>query len=458
MAQINGVCSTCSAPTHTVFDLATGTRDSVVIGADLVVTEPCFVRDTITFLNTGRLIFAPTGRGKEARYHESYSVICRKLVIIGGGKPGDAAPCDDGAGGSLYTGKNVITWRDRLHRAPGGPAEPQAAGGTSFDPNVWQDQGQGSDGQDGGDGANGNEGIAGQSGLDAPRTLNIVALEVVIGANDHLVVDWHGQSGGNGGAGQRGGDGGRGMGGRDGVVDESWTGDSCGSQPGDGGNAGDGGSGGKGGKGGNGGKGGEIWVMSTPANVGVSGPFMSSGFHFVYSGPNHGDGGDGGKGGKGATQGGHKGKQSGPCGQEAENGNPGQPGPLDPTVDGGPGGAGSDGASGSRHFEAIEPPKTETCADLLPLSLKITSVAPAAGARNSSVPVVVTGLGFRPAAAIHQVALSGLGVSASAVVVVSDTQIHCTIDIAASAPASVRDLTVTVDGDSVTRTNAFTVA
>lgn len=458
MAQINGVCTTCNAPTNTVFDPSTGTRESVVIAGDLLVTEQCFVRDTITFLNSGRLIFAPTGRDKEKRYFDAYNVVCRKLVIIGGGKPGEAQPCEDGAGGSLHTSKNVVTWLDRLHRAPNGAPKPQAAMGESFDPNVWQDQGQGSDGKSGGRGADGGTGDPGQRGRDAPRQLNIVALEVVIGATDHLIVDWHGQAGGNGGAGQRGGDGGRGMGGRDGVVDESWTGDSCGSQPGDGGNGGDGGRGGAGGPGGDGGQGGEIWIISTPANVGVNGPFVTAGFHYVYGGPNHGDGGSGGKGGKGALQGGHRGKKSGPCDQDAENGNPGHPSLAEPTVDGPPGGDGADGAAGSRQFEPVEPPDTGTCADLLPLNLKIDGIVPAAGARNASVPVVISGVGFHPPAAIHTVQVSGIGVAASAVVVVSDTQIHCNLDISAGAPASARDITVTVNADSVTLAGAFTVA
>lgn len=460
MAQINGVCTTCSAATNAVFDPTTGTRDTVVIGGDLLVTEQCFVRDTITFLNTGRLIFAPTGREKEKSYFDTYNVVCRKLVIIGGGKPGDAAPCEDGAGGSLYTGKNVITWLDRLHRAPNGAAKPQAAMGASFDPNVWQDQGQGSDGKDGGRGADGETGNPGKRGRDAPRILNIVALKVVMGAPDQLIIDWHGQAGGNGGTGQRGGDGGRGMAGRDGVVDESWTGDSCGSQPGDGGKGGDGGSGGAGGKGGDGGAAGTIFIISTAANVGVNGIFFTGGFHYIYGGsdPNQGDGGTGGKGGKGALQGGKKGKNSGPCNQDAEAGEPGHPGPLDPTVDGATGAAGANGAPGGRQLETIAPPGTGTCADLLPLSLKITTVAPAAGARNSSVPVVITGVGFKPGPGIHTVDVSGLGITASSVVVMSDTQINCNFDIAASAPASARDVTVTVNADSVTKTGAFTVA
>jgi len=458
MAQINGVCTTCSAATNAVFDPITGTRDTVVIAGDLLVTEQCFVRDTITFLNTGRLIFAPTGREKEKSYFDNYNVVCRKLVIIGGGKPGDAAPCEDGAGGSLYMGKNVVTWLDRLHRAPNGAVQPQAAMGASFDPNVWQDQGQGSDGQNGGRGADGQAGTSGGRGRDAPRTLNIVALEVVIGAADQLIIDWHGQAGGNGGTGQRGGDGGRGMGGRDGVVDESWTGDSCGSQPGDGGNAGDGANGGGGGKGGDGGAAGAIWIVSTAANVGVNGPFVTAGFHYIYGGSNHGEAGDGGKGGKGALQGGHKGKNSGPCDQDAENGNPGHPGLGDPTVDGGPGAPGADGPTGSRQFETVAPPSSGTCADKLPLAFKLDAVVPAAGARNSSVPVVLTGIGFKPAAAIHTVQLSGLGVTASSVVVVSDTQINCNFDITATAATSARDVTVTVNADSVTKAGAFTVA
>ncbi len=458
MAQINGVCTTCSAATNAVFDPATGSRESVVIGGDLLVTEPCFVRDTITFLNQGRLIFAPRGEGKEKRYADSYNVICRKLVIIGGGKPGDQPPCSAGDGGSLHTGKNAITWLDRLHRAPNGSAQPQAAMGASFNPNVWQDQGQGPDGQNGGHGADGGTGHPGARGRDAPRTLNIVALEVVMGPGDHLIVDWHGQAGGNGGEGQRGGDGGKGMGGRDGVVDESWTGDSCGSQPGDGGDGGDGGRGGTGGTGGDGGAGGAIWVISTPDNLGVNGPFVTGGFHYVYSGNNAGEPGSGGKGGRGSQQAGKPGKPQGPCDQDAEAGNPGQPGPLEPTQDGGLGAPGASGAAGSRKFEPVEPPRSGTCADLLPLPLRIDAVAPAAGVRNSSVAVVVTGAGFQPAAALHSVQVSGLGVTVSNVVTVSDTQIQCQVDIAASAPASARDLTVTVNADSVTRVGGFTVA
>src|SRR5215475_5073237 len=279
MATIDQVCDNCREAIRTVFDPGTGTRQSEVIAGDLYVSDCCFVRDEIRFLNNGRLIF--TTQGKEGqRYCERYAVICRKLVVIGGHKPGDFTPCSPDDPGSMYKNNNVITWFDRLHAAqPGAPVSPsKAAIGQDFDVNHWQDQGQGNDGRAGGNGTNGVDGTTvasanGRDGRSAP-SFALIAIEVDIGPGDVLTIDFDGQNGGKGGLGQDGGDGGHGMGGREGDSDTTWPGTGCDRQPGSGGVGGNGGNGGTGGRGGRGGDAGNIAIVSTPANIGSGGAFV----------------------------------------------------------------------------------------------------------------------------------------------------------------------------------------
>lgn len=453
MTQMQSVCSSCESKISAEFGPG-GPRSVVLIDSDLVVNEACFVHDTIVFKEQGRLIFAP--REKGARYAERYSVVCRKLVIDGGGEPLTLQPCEpfDPTGG--YKNKNVITWFDRIlaKGAAGAPFGGPAAAGASFDTQNWADQGQGNGGQDGGPGTAGAIGSPGAAGMPAPPQLTLVALEVELRRNGSLIVDWHGQNGGDGADGQDGGPGGDGMGGRDGFVDESWTGDSCGRQPGDGGDGGDGGAGGPGGAGGAGGRAGSIAVVTPTVNLIPGGAFVSSAITFVFGGAN---GGKGGKGGKGSQQAGAGGKAGKRGGSECGTANPGvagngaDPGPA-------PGGAnGSAGATGSLVYESIEPPASATCADIIPIVPVVAGVTPAAGFQGTSVAVAITGTGFDPSATSHGVAVSGTGVSAQGVVVASDTAISAVFDVAASAAIGPRDVIVQAGPYQGTLVGGFSV-
>ena len=284
MANIDAICLACDPKVRDVF-LPGGTRQSEVIAGDLFVSDQCFVRDEIRFLNNGRLIFVPRERdGHELPYFKEYFVICRKLTIIGGSDPIILNPCGPDDPGHLYQGNDVITWRDRLVSAASGPGPNpfHAADGASHDPNNWSDVGQGNSGAAGGNGANGGGGSNGANGRHAldvqPREaggFSLVVLEVEAPIGSHLTIDFDGQNGGKGGRGQNGGAGGNGMGGRDGETDPDWpSADDCERQPGSGGSSGSGGDGGRGVKGGDGGHAVEITILSTPAQIGA-GPLIS---------------------------------------------------------------------------------------------------------------------------------------------------------------------------------------
>ena len=58
MANIDAICQACDPKVQAVFGPG-GTRQSEVIAGDLLVSDQCFVRDEIRFLNNGRLIFVP---------------------------------------------------------------------------------------------------------------------------------------------------------------------------------------------------------------------------------------------------------------------------------------------------------------------------------------------------------------------------------------------------------------
>jgi hypothetical protein len=438
MTQMQDVCSSCGTAISNEFGPG-GPRSVVLIDSDMLVSQPCFVHDTIVFKDQGRLIFGPQEKG--GRYAERYSVVCRKLIVDGGGGPLVIQPCDpfDPTGG--YKSRNLITWFDRIYTkgSPGAAWPGPAAAGASFDTDDWSDLGQGNGGKDGGNGSAGATGNGGTAGIPAPSRLTVVALEVEFRHQGNLIVDWHGQNGGDGAAGQDGGPGGDGMGGRDGHVDESWTGDSCGRQPGDGGDGGDGGAGGAGGSGGDGGRAGAISVVTPTANLIPGGAFVSGSVAFVCGGAN---GGKGGKGGKGSQQFGAGGKAGKRGGNECGTANPGvggngaDPGPA---ADGANGGAGS---TGSLVFEAVEPPASSTCADIIPIIPVVASLTPGAGFQDTSVAVAIGGTGFDPSATSHGVAVSGTGVSAQNVVIASSTAITAVFDIAASAAVGPRDVVV----------------
>lgn len=484
MPQMNAVCTTCKPEVDAQFLPGTGARDTLTLNFLQHFEERCLVRDTIVLNDGGGIVFAPRkipdDREKEGyrfEYHDDYNVICRRLVIIGGKEPPVRNPCRPDDPGVSYTGVNVITWEGRLRAAANG--EPHAGsapdggrgpGETPFDPNVWQDLGQGSDGakgQRGHDGAGGNPGVRGMNALnkpdnmfrERPPTLNLVALEVEYqGLGAKLFVDWDGQTAGNGGRGQNGGRGGPGMGGRDGNTEESVWGDSCERPPGNGGDAGDGGNGGRGGNGGNGGWAGHIWVISTEANVNIGGALFNAQVKYVYGGGSGGDGGDGGRGGQAGNQVGRKGRKTSEC-EDAQNGQPGAAGSPEPLGSGGTlsGAPGSRGMAGQLKFEPVDPQRSGTCADLIPLGppLAVTSVTPASGARGTTVPVRIVGTGFTAAATVQ---IGGLGVSADMPTGVTGTQLDTNLTIGAAATPGARDLTVRLSAaQQATLTGGFSV-
>lgn len=476
MAQMPAVCTTCKDPVNAEFDPVTGARTSITLTFALHVEDQCFVRDTIEFLDGGQIIFSP--RKKEG-YFDNYNVVCRKLFISGGKAPGKVNPCSPDDPGRNYEGNNVITWAGRLQTAGNGADfSSAAADGTSFDPNKWEDKGQGNDGKNGErgkdgsnqDGTAGNPSNAGGNGINAlgmdtrerRPTINIVALEVEFASPaSHLVIDWNGQTAGNGGKGQNGGRGGDGMGGRDGSTDESVWGDSCERGPGSGGDSGDGGNGGKGGKGGNGGNAGDIFIVSLAPNLVTGGVFKGGQVHYVNGGGDGGDPGDGGRGGRPGAKVGRKGKKTSECDEADHDGQVGNPGNPDPVGTGGTvsGAPGANGAPGHPvAFEVIAPPASGTCADLIPSALKVLSIAPNSGAKGTAVPVVITGVGFDAVTpANNQVLLSGPGITVGALTVTATT-IACSLTINNLTPTTARDVTVKVGlTNTATLVGGFTV-
>jgi hypothetical protein len=85
-----------------------------------------------------------------------------------------------------------------------------------------------------------------------------------------------------------------------------------------------------------------------------------------------------------------------------------------------------------------------------------TAIAPTNGAHGTAaLAVTITGTGFDPSAAFHNVTVSGGNVTVVNVAVVSDTQITCTFEIAAAATVGARDVTVAV-GASVATACSYT--
>lgn len=461
MSTLPEACDECGNEVKDVFDPDTGTRQSETIAGDLFVSDCCFVRDEIRFLNNGRLIFIPKGAEKEEEYCKQYFVICRKLVVVGGHKPGTLNPCGPDDPGQMYRANNVITWLDRLNAAATGsnPSPVQAADGESFDHNTWLDQSQGNQGKNGGNGSIGIKGTGGRNGRSAPL-FTLIALEVEIGGGDHLTIDFDGQNGGEGGLGQKGGNGGNGMGGRVGKSDTSWPGTGCDRQPGHGGDGGDGGDGGQGGDGGIGADAGDITIISTADNISGSGPFLSGRFSYVNDGGSGGEGGLGGFGGRGG-RGGNPGFKTSEC-DAATSGNHGEDGSPPPGL--GPGSLSNKGATGAHGMAAslaFFQVQSDTCADLIPLPITINAALdPNVYCRGFSTPATEDGtLIGQNLAQITSTEVSGLANITTAIKASStDTQLDLRFDIAGNSDLGSGDLILHPDfGSSVTLNNALEV-
>jgi hypothetical protein len=337
----------------------------------------------------------------------------------------------------MYRANNVITWLDRLNAAATGalPVPAKAADGQSFDPNHWQNQGQGNDGKPGGRGNDGAIRNRGADGRSAPD-FALVALEVDIGIGDALTIDFDGQNGGQGGVGQKGGDGGRGMGGREGDSDTTWPGTGCDRQPGSGGAGGDGGNGATGGDGGTGGNAGKIEIISTADNLTASGAFISGGIVYVNDGGSGGEGGLGGFGGRGG-RGGNPGFKTSEC-DNANTGTDGADGFPPPGLGAGSsanqGGGGSNGAPGALLLEPL--PDHGTCADMLPVAIQITTpLTPATYCRGFNTPETadgtIHGLNF---AQVKSATVTGLAnITATVKGSSTDTELDLRFDIAGNS-------------------------
>lgn len=474
MSDLTQACTACRSGVEAVFGPG-GTRAAVTINGPVFVVDQCFVADVITF-DTGQLIFSPDPKTKEGQrggYQTAYYVICRKLIVVGGTKPGSLNPCGPDDPGKTYDGNNVITWLGRLTTGKDGPSFVTAADdGESFT-GSWQDLGQGDDGKDGGNGANGATGNQGEdesnrttkfSPLDppfnAPATITLIALEVEIGVGDHLTIDANGRDGGKGGRGQRGGTGGHGMRGRTGQSDTSWPGTGCDREPGNGGDGGDGGTGGPGGDGGRGGDAKDIIIISTHDNVQPGGTFHSGHFSYINDG---GQGGVGGLTGLGGLPGaaGKAGIPTSEC-SSASDGDPGDHGapetlPLpgsDPTQ----GATGAHGTAGTTKYEEVE---RGTCADRLPLDVVVdpSKLQPATYCRGFSTPA--TGDGTITGQNLLQV--TGADVSQANVHVTKkgssdDTHLNLKFDIDGNSGLGLGDITLHRGfGGDVTLAGAITI-
>jgi hypothetical protein len=439
MANLSQVCENCREEIESIF--SADPRPSEVISGDFYWNKCCFVRDEIRFLDPGRLIFTP-GEEKDG-YCDEYFVICRKLVVVGGGKPGTFDPCGSEDPGNIYKNKNAITWKDRLEIIAGSIPSPI---GAADGPNLggWTDQGQGNSGTKGNDGSNGAAGTPGVAGRDAPD-FTLIALEVeLIGLDAHLIIDFDGQVGGTGGRGQNGGKGGKGMNGREGKSDTSWPGTGCDRQPGHGGEGGDGGTGGQGGQGGAGGDSGNITVITTKGNV-TGSVFISGDFTFVHDGGNEGEGGLGGFGGLGGGAG-AAGFKTSEC-SSASPGNPGDPGfpppGLGPGSTANQGAHGASGSPGSLSFISIDPDDPK-CAERIVLPIEVSSVAPPKLCRGFSTPVnniAVTVLG-QNLSQVSSASINLSGVTANIKASSTDTQLDLDVDMLGNSSLGSADLTL----------------
>jgi hypothetical protein len=88
---------------------------------------------------------------------------------------------------------------------------------------------------------------------------------------------------------------------------------------------------------------------------------------------------------------------------------------------------------------------------------EVISIAPNSGARGTAVNVTITGTCFGTTAAVHQVNVSGAGVSVQNVLVLNETTVQCTFDIGGAAPTNARDVTVITGTMSHTLVGGFTV-
>lgn len=439
MANLPELCENCRTTMETVFSAAP--RPSEVISGDFPYSECCFVRDEIRFLNNGRLIFHPDSERKQ--YCQEYFVICRKLVIVGGGKPTTLNPCGPDDPGNIYKNKNAITWSHRLKVDPSTIPNPiQVGDGTSF--GGWSDQGQGNNGSKGGAGTNGLAGAFGISGRHAPD-FTLLALEVeFVGLDAHLIIDFDGQVGGIGGRGQNGGKGGKGMNGHEGKSDTTWPGTGCDRQPGHGGDGGDGGDGGAGGQGGNGGNSGGITVISTKGNM-TAGIFVGGKFSFVHDGGNEGEGGLGGFGGVGGLPG-----QAGFKTSECSSASPGSqgtagfpPGSLGSGSTANQGALGGSGSAGTLTLVDINP-EDPKCADMIPLAITVTNIDPSVICRGFStsannVAVTITGENLSQ---VTSVEVSLTGVTATIKPSSTDTQLDLDVDVLGNSALGQGDITL----------------
>jgi hypothetical protein len=427
MSDLTDVCTLCAAD---ITAKLTGVGQApVVINTDVHTPGPCFVADQIEFLDSGKLIFDTVqGQGQN-----EYAVICRKLIVNGGNKPGNITPCNPGDPGTRYDNTNVITWNGRLQSAQAGnPPNPPAAASTAED---------GAAGQNGATGNPGNPGIqpggTGQGKDGKPAKLVVMALEVVIANSGNLVIDWAGQDGGDGGQGQTGQKGDKGTTGS-GGSDASWPSSGCDTAAGDGGPGGPGGIGGTGGSGGKGGDAGQIIVISLPQNLSSTGVFNNpSKISFVTKSIG-GKGGPGGKGGNGGA-GGKGGKKSSDC----DAGGTGSDLTFISSADGGTGVAGPPGASTAPALEAIT---GGACGSRLPVALQFdpSNVLPNVLRRcfsgSGSGDISLTGQFLDQ---IVSVSTSLTGVTATIKNSSTDTELDLSMSLAANSATGLGDLIFT---------------
>lgn len=456
----------CSDQIKQVFNVNPRPAAEIIAGP-LHTTDCCFVRDEIVFLNGGRLIFDPDPKNERARerhgYCATYYVICRKLRVVGGGKPLDLTPCGADDPGQTYANKNVITWLHRL--TPVSPASDPIPGSAPDAQNfafhaTWSaNKGDGDNGKSGDPGPTGKAGNpgdppSGPAALSGPDFV-LICLEVeMVGIGAHLIIDWDGQVGAKGGRGQHGGKGGNGVNGRIGESDTSWPGTGCDRQPGNGGRGGDGGNGGVGGTGGKGGDSGDITLISINSNL--NGVFVGGDFTYVFDGGNAGDGGAGGLGGKGG-QGGKAGIPTSECGEAADgtDGAAGQPETLGTNLNKGV--AGAPGAPGK--FERL-PIIPHPCADPIPSPIEANALTPPHYCRDFGGPVnnldgAITG---NHLAQVKTIASSLAGVTVTKKLSSTDTQLDLDVDILGNSALGIGNLTLSREfGAPQVMTNVMTV-
>lgn len=425
MSDLSDVCTLCKA--DIAAKLTGAGQAPVVINSDVHTPGPCFVADQIEFLDSGKLIFDTVAGQRE------YAVICRKLIVNGGNKPGNITPCNPTDPGTRYDNTNVITWNGRLKSAQaGGPPNPPLPASTTDD---------GAPGTDGNAGNNGADGVSPGQTLknreQKPPKLVLVALEVVIANSGNLVIDWAGQDGGDGGKGQTGQKGDKGTPGSAGS-DASWPSSGCDTAAGDGGPGGAGGIGGPGGTGGNGGDAGQVIVISLAQNVTPTGVFNSPGKISFVTKSVGGKGGAGGSGGNGGA-GGKGGKKSSDC-------DAGGTGPDLTFIQSASGASGGSGAPGASTAPILETVTAGACAGVLPVALQFdaSNVLPIVLRRcfsgSASADISLTGQFLDQVASVST---SLAGVTATIKGSSTDTELDLSLSIAANSASGPGDLQFT---------------